>query len=227
MTSSYTYPPFFDALKKYRFRTALEIGSLHGLDAIEVIKAYSLDRIFVIECNPECVQLCKKNLSAHSQAMVLEMAAWHEDSEISFYPVENSIDRMNGAITHQNEMHRCNIGASSCYKTSDPAWHGEKYFQSEIKVKARRLDRALTDLGVESIDLICMDAQGAELNALKGLGNYLNGVKAIITEAEIEPMYHGQSLLKDIMEHLNSFGFRLEHSWQWSVNAGDFLFTKS
>lgn len=222
--SSYTYGPFFSVLKNLELKNALEVGSLHGLDAIQILKTYNLEKVTVIECNPECIEICKKNFANYPKISLIEFAAWHEDTEMSFYPVVNSIDT-HGNISHKNDMHKCNIGASSCYRTND-TWPYEKYTQTEIKVQAKRLDNVLKNLNIESIDLICMDIQGAELNALKGLGDYLKNVKAIITELELEPMYHNQSLFLDVQEYLKKFDFELKYSNLWAPTAGDFLFIK-
>lgn len=72
-----------------------------------------------------------------------------------------------------------------------------------------------------------MDAQGAELNALKGLGNYLNNVIAIITELEISPMYIGQGLFEDVYKYLTTNGFYLADMNMWASTAGDFLFLRT
>lgn len=217
MESSYTYPPFKAALAGIPMKTMLEIGSLHGLDAIEVKSVYGIERVVTIECNPECINICKQNFANREGFTLVEVAAWHEDATIPFYRVVESVD-YNGKETR-------NIGASSCF-TSNGTWPYEKYRQEKIDVPARRLDGVLTELNMPSIDMICMDAQGAELNALQGLGRYLSGVTAIITELEIQPMYHGQALFSDVGVFLLSKGFELKGTHLWAPTAGDFLFMR-
>ena len=217
MECSYTHPGFRDTLAGLPLKTMLEIGSLHGLDAIEVMKSYSLDRVITVECNPECVEICRRNFEPHPKITLVDVAAWHEDAMIPFYPVTESVD-WNGHPTH-------NIGASSCFQ-SNGTWPFEKYTQKRIEVPARRLDGVLDRLGVAVVDLICMDAQGAELRALQGLGRYLDGVQAIVTELELKPMYHDQSLFVDVCLFLKMRGFRLVAENRWAPTAGDFLFLK-
>jgi FkbM family methyltransferase len=217
MECSYTHAPFRAALAGRPLKTMLEIGSLHGLDAIEVMKTYGLDRVVTIECNPECIEICRKNFAPFPNITLVEVAAWHEDGTIPFYRVTASQD-WNGKPTH-------NIGASSCFPTNG-SWPFEKYTQQRIDVPARRLDGVLAGLEVESVDLICMDAQGAELYALQGLGRYLDRVSAIITELELKPMYHGQTLFAEVSRFLQSRGFRLAAENRWAETAGDFLFLR-
>ncbi len=217
MECSYTHPRFRDTLSRLPLKTMLEIGSLHGLDAIEVMKSYALERVITIECNPDCIEICKRNFAPHPNITLVEVAAWHEDGKIPFYPVVDSVD-WNGKPTH-------NIGASSCFKTNG-SWPFEKYTQQKIEVPARRLDGVLDGLGAPAIDLICMDAQGAELYALQGLGRYLDGVRAIVTELELKPMYHEQTLFADVCQFLKQRGFRLAAENRWAETAGDFLFVR-
>ena len=217
MQCSYTHPPFRAALAALPLKTMLEIGSLHGLDAIEVLKTYHLERVITIECNPECIEICKSNFAPYPNITLVEVAAWHEDSTIPFYRVTDSQD-WNGKPTH-------NIGASSCFQTND-SWPFEKYTQEQIDVPARRLDGVLASMQAPGIDLICMDAQGAELYALQGLGSKLADVQAIITELEIKPMYHGQTLFEDVDRFLQERGFRLAGQNRWSETAGDFLYLR-
>lgn len=214
---SYTYAPFRAALAGRQLKTMLEIGSLHGLDAIEVMKTYALERVLTIECNPECIEICRKNFAPYPNISLVEVAAWHTDGTIPFYRVVESKD-YKGASTH-------NIGASSCFQTND-SWPYEKYTQEKIEVPARRLDGVLSNLKIETVDLICMDAQGAELYALQGLGDYLKGVQAIITELELDPMYHDQTLFEDVRRFLEGQGFALAVEHRWAKSAGDFLFMR-
>jgi FkbM family methyltransferase len=182
-----------------------------------VLKTYSLERVITIECNPECIEICRKNFAPYPNITLVEVAAWHTEGKIPFYRVTESHD-WNGKPTH-------NIGASSCFQTND-TWPFEKYQQEKIEVPARRLDGVLKELKIGSVDLICMDAQGAELYALQGLGDYLKDVQAIITELELKPMYHKQTLFEDVQRYLLKFGFRLVAEHRWAETAGDFLFVR-
>lgn len=52
-----------------------------------------------------------------------------------------------------------------------------------------------------------MDLQGAELNALKGLGNLLKKTKYIISEVSFIPQYYNQCTFKQIDNYLTKKGF--------------------
>lgn len=75
-------------------------------------------------------------------------------------------------------------------------------------VEATRLETCCARLGITSIDLLCMDVQGAELRALKGLGGMLQQVRYVITEIEIKPLYYGQSVYPEVHAYLKASGLR-------------------
>lgn len=220
--SSYTHPPFREILERLPLKRMLEIGSMHGLDAIEALETYGLERVISVEPNPECVAHCRRNFIGYPQIELVEVAAWSEDTTIPFFPVEASF-HADGSPSHTE--YRCNIGASSCFRANG-AWPIERYVQKEIQVPARRLDGILAERGIDTIDLICMDVQGAALHVLKGLGRRLGTVQAIVTELECRPIYDGQSVFDDIHPFLERWGFGLAACNLWSKLAGDFLYIR-
>lgn len=60
------------------------------------------------------------------------------------------------------------------------------------------LFQLLMDQGLSRIDLLNLDIQGAELEALKGLGAAINHVGAIYSEINTEELYEGCALLPDL-----------------------------
>jgi FkbM family methyltransferase len=65
--------------------------------------------------------------------------------------------------------------------------------------------------GLERVDLIKLDTQGSELDVLRGAARALDGVSAVQTEVEFNPMYEGQPLYGDMDAFLRDRGFVL---WQ-------------
>ena len=54
-------------------------------------------------------------------------------------------------------------------------------------------------------DVIKLDIQGFELEALKGMGALLRHVKYILCEVSFKKLYHNQALFLDIANYLESF----------------------
>ena len=98
--------------------------------------------------------------------------------------------------------------------------------ERELTVLALRLDRAVP----KPIDILKLDLQGGELDALCGLGERLAEVRAVLTEVEFVPLYEGQPLFADLDTALRGAGFRLFHLYDiWShpdgqTTSGDALY---
>jgi FkbM family methyltransferase len=74
-------------------------------------------------------------------------------------------------------------------------------------IRTRRLDD-LADLdGLDDVDLIKIDVQGAELDVFRGAERALRSATVIITEVEFIPLYENQPLFGDIDRHLRGHGF--------------------
>ena len=63
--------------------------------------------------------------------------------------------------------------------------------------------------GIEAIDFLQIDVQGADLNVLKGASDLLQTTLAVQIEVEFSPLYHGQPLFADVDTYLRSRDFTL------------------
>lgn len=84
----------------------------------------------------------------------------------------------------------------------------------EIDVEVTRLDTYLDEIGgLDSIDHIHIDAQGADLKVLQSLGKYLALVKQGCVEAaktsEVA-IYHNQHTIQDVKDFLESNDFIIQ-----------------
>lgn len=78
--------------------------------------------------------------------------------------------------------------------------------QSVLKLSSIRLDEILKP--EENIDLVILDIQGSELNALHGLGHRIKEVKWIYTEVSKGNLYQGGARLNELDAFLKSKGFK-------------------
>lgn len=95
--------------------------------------------------------------------------------------------------------------------------------KNRIEVQVDRLDNLLdSDI---TIDKLIIDTQGSELNVLKGCGDLLNNTTTIICEVEYVELYKDQPLFSDVLEYLESFGFKhngFSRQVQWGKNSNIF-----
>lgn len=197
----------------------LDIGSLHCLESIEFSKKYKNAKIYAFEANKESYKVCLENTKNIDRITVINKCVNDYDGECSFFPINPD-----KTITTWFDGNR---GASSMFKANGAVDHIEKYIQDEVIMPCLRLETFCKENNITKIDAIWMDLQGAELLALKGLGDLLNTVSVIQTELEINPMYENQCLYSDVNTYLTDRNFK-KISGNSSVQFGaDFIYIKN
>lgn len=114
--------------------------------------------------------------------------------------------------------------ASSLFKSSKKAafytllsldgsamiWGKQAECAKSYKIKLFSLEYLKKQKLIGDIDFLSIDAQGAELDIIKGAGDSItNDTLGIACETEFSELYEGQPLFDDIMAYLKSRGFRL------------------
>jgi FkbM family methyltransferase len=102
-----------------------------------------------------------------------------------------------------------------------------KYIDT-VRVKNKRIDTMYKEdnLPNEFANFLNIDIQGAELLALKGMGNLINNFDYIYLEVNKEYVYQNCALVNEIDEYLLKFDFkRVETQWHRD-NWGDALYIK-
>tara|TARA_R110000824_G_scaffold218435_4_gene405101 strand:+ start:8642 stop:9262 length:621 start_codon:yes stop_codon:yes gene_type:complete len=83
------------------------------------------------------------------------------------------------------------------------------------------------DLLIDDFDMINVDIQGADLFALKGLGDSISSLKVIYTEINTKPMYEDCPLLDEMDEYLAKYNFKRVETVMWKDHPwGDAIFIK-
>ena len=96
----------------------------------------------------------------------------------------------------------------------------------EIQVNTSRLDSILSPNDV--FDFVVLDIQGAESQAIEGLGQRINSVKWIFTEVSKRKLYTGGTLYRDLDSQLRELGFkRVFTAWDRRAGWGDALYARS
>jgi len=80
---------------------------------------------------------------------------------------------------------------------------------AEAKIQHTTLDHWAVRSGIEYVDHIKIDTQGAELLVLKGAEKILESVRCLEVEVEFNPIYEGQVLFSDVDAFLRKKGFVL------------------
>ena len=191
-----------------------DVGSRDCQQSIEFYKTFPNSQIYAFECNPNTIELCKKNIEPYKDRITLiEGAVSDYDGHIKFYPINQE-----KTITSWKDG---NPGASSIFK-SNGKYTVEKYVQDEIETNCYRLDTIMNSYNIPNVDIIWMDLQGAELMAFKGLGKFITDVKYIHTEVSHIEMYTGQVMYEELNDFILSNNFSILNNlslrgWQEDV----------
>ena len=195
-----------------------DIGSRDCQQSIEFYNTFPNSKIYAFECNPNTLDICKKNIEPYSDRITLiEGAVCDYDGNITFYPINQK-----KTITTWEDG---NPGASSIFK-SNGKYTIETYIQDEIITKCHRLDSVMDKYDISKVDIIWMDLQGAELLALKGLGNHLQNVKYIHTEVSYKEMYSGQVMFDELNNYILSNEFIIKNNLSFTGWQEDIIYEK-
>jgi FkbM family methyltransferase len=105
--------------------------------------------------------------------------------------------------------------------------HPEVHFTHDIPMVMKRIDVLFGDNFDKSTDFLNIDLQGAELKALRGMGDLLHQFKWAYLEVNKAELYKGCALVEDIDLYMLGFGFkRVETMWCGNTNWGDALYIK-
>jgi len=148
---------------------------------------------------------------------LIEGAVCDYDGEIIFYPINKE-----KTITTWNDG---NPGASSIFK-SNGNYTVETYFQDETTTNCHRLDTIMQQYSIPKVDIIWMDLQGAELLALKGMGNHIDNVKYIHTEVSYIEMYTGQVMFHELNNYITSNNFIIKNNLSFGGWQEDVIYEK-
>lgn len=151
-------------------------------------------RVFAFEPN---MNLAAKLFGALPNVIVIPMAVSETDGCAEFHvtsnPESSSLLPINDANARQ--------------------WIGGKDIQVATKttVPTIRLDTFMNLAGIQTVDYLKIDAQGADLAVLKSSGNRLKDLRKIYLEVSVtpHPVYDGCASKREIVKFLEERGFEL------------------
>ena len=106
------------------------------------------------------------------------------------------------------------LGSSSLYKPNKDAYalydlkkknYPSFEISNEIDIECTTIKESLNNLNIKKLDFLKIDTQGAEIEILKGLGNYLPLLLKI--EVQIVPMYENITDWSELINHVYKLNY--------------------
>ena len=137
----------------------------------------------------------------------------------------------NAVVSDNEELVKFNISnngqSSSILELGlHKVFHPQVHYVNSITVHTKLLKNILPKYDIE-FNFLNFDIQGAELKALKGMGDYLNRVDYLYTEVNCDYVYKDCALINDLDEYLSKFNLkRVETKWWGDCKWGDAFYIK-
>jgi FkbM family methyltransferase len=167
-----------------------DLGSLNGIESVYFSQLLPNCKVYSFEANPNSALLVRENQKHYPNTYCVNKAVSSYNGKSQFY------------LTQEN------IGASSLLKPLG-GYAGNQY--STIDVDVTTVENFCKENNIPKIDILWMDLQGNELNALKGMGDLLYTTKMICSEVGLKPYYENHTLYDEIYNYLKIFGFEVSN----------------
>jgi len=112
-----------------------------------------------------------------------------------------------------------NEGQSSSF--SQPQKHTKIYPHIKFNEAEELEIRTLDSFGIKEANVLVIDAQGFEMEVLKGSLETLNEIDHIFCEINSDKLYKDSPTVDELNSILNPNGFHLKEDWWTSGNWGD------
>ena len=193
-----------------------DVGANKGQTARRYRSKFPTAEIYCFEPFPASIAELKKQFSNDQRIHIVPKAVAQEKSVSTFYV--NEFDATNSLLPRPTSDRRYY-----------PRCAGPK---GTIEVEVIDLDEFLRVSHISMIDILKLDIQGGELNALHGAESLLRAesISLIFTEMMFIPHYEGAPLFHEIWSFLSKFGYSLFNIYDLhtatngQIRYGDALF---
>jgi len=186
--------PFADIkrmMKRPTLQCVVDGGAYRGDFSIDISQHFSCDRIYAFEPQKDSFAMLSKNVTNLKEVVPVNCALGQSSGEGTLY---TNVSAMTNSLSQNSDK-------ALRYFTgyNDPV--------GEEPVTVVALAEFMEKEGISAIDLLKLDLQGHELNALLGVRDSLRDVKVIYSEVAFLRLYEGACLFSEIETYLRGQGF--------------------
>ena len=180
-------------LPRHTYRYVIDGGANQGAFTDAFLRLHQPERVVLVEPIAELAEALRVKYAQDPRLSVVAAALSDRSGDAQF------------------EINRSE--ASSSLLPIDP--RNSKWFSRDLSVARRvtvptlTLPELMTQQGLERVDLLKLDLQGAERLVLTGGAQVLDRVQVIYTEVFFEQLYAGAWLFWEANEFLSARGFKL------------------
>ena len=221
----------------------LEIGSQMGIDTREFLDEFPSISIYCFEPDPRCITEFKKSIS-DDRCILIEAAVSNRDGKTMLnlsagwkVKVPQILKNLGLkklctlALLKYRKMRgtdRNSTGQSSICRVIS---HSKKYpwlsFNKSIEVTTIKLDTWIKKSGLNAVDIMWVDVQGAERLVIEGAANTLRMVKYLQIEYGETSAYPDAMTRIETIELLSGYGFEVAPEYSDTRQRGDLLFVNA
>lgn len=192
---------FYDYFRRDSEIIIVEVGSYNGRDAIELKKSFPRSRVFTFEADPDNYKIVKQNCDK-SDIRSYNLAVANKVGKQTFYP-----------CAKKGSRHR---SAGSLFKpTLVKVTHPRMRFGAPIEVNTTTLSKWAKEENIQTIHILWIDAQGAELSVLKGRGSIK--IRLLYLEMFSRKLYENVPVYGEIDNYLKKEGFRQVKKYRYDA----------
>jgi 2-O-methyltransferase len=177
--------------------TILEIGCHDGTNTLWFLEIFNSPKIFCFEPDPRAASRFKQNIGNSPEISLFEYAIGNKNGKTTFY------------MSSGRESEAMPEGWDCSGSIRKPKNHLKVHpwckFEKNIIIETKTLDTWRKEQGIEKIDFIWMDVQGAEIDVIRGGRNTLKNTRYLYTEYNDKELYEGQISLKRLLKELVEF----------------------
>jgi FkbM family methyltransferase len=201
----------FDEYKhKYQFNVTgvIHVGAHFGQEYDEYINEFGFIPTYWFEPIPNVYKELSCNLNNKPNTFYYNVALGEKNSVQKMYLDEGN-EQQSSSLLKPKELHN---------------------FYPHIKFSEKNIINitlsTLDFYDITSCNVLVLDTQGYELNALKGSINTLKNIDYIFTEFNLIEMYDGCPSIEQLDEFLSPFGFKRQETWNVDGVWGDAFYLK-